>query len=810
MLVTIISLPSLAFAYGEGWRDDLPLYARQQLLLTNEARTDPQAALADCPESICKDKRCYVTAPLTPYYETTVLGRLSALGNMLQGALYEEKGVFISNSNYTQHSSHCKLVDNIAKIFPADCHDTSCACVEHKIADKDTKETDAAVRFKLFNIDAGENMSASTLNHSKLKPDPGYFLFSLLLNEEGGFTDTCKYHYGDGAKNGHRTAILSSLDVYEANQYYILTTMNAWYGAYYKPNDDKGAAIIVHNFGKSQNGTDYRINDLTAGSHYTKNGTLWFKTHYHSEVDVSKVMLSIGDQCIELKKTVGKSKTAVFGTDKFKADDLKPCTPYFYESVDTDGNRSRYPTRGSLLYIPTELSKTVYCDAKTWQPDSPKSCISGLKCKVDEHEYNGKCEKDSIAHCGAHDYNCEEQIPYWADGECKLGLCVASKCSSKAHILGELCEKNTVAHCGSHGYSCAKNNENWAYNTGSACADGGVCIPVYCKSGYHPEDNQCVPNTEGLKCKVNQYEYKGKCMDSSVEHCGSNSYSCSKYVEGWKDGTCPYKFVCKATACQDGYELEGSECVLKLNCNSAQHIYNNTCEPNNLSNCGAHGYVCKDNVDDWKNGSCQAGECIISECIDGKELKNGKCVNKTTKCKENQHQYQNSCENDSIENCGEHGKSCIDTIHGWNDGSCTNGLCTLKSCISGMHINNNKCVENTIQCDNNQHEYEDACENDSIENCGEHGNKCTDIKGWKDGSCSDGVCNATECTDDMKIIDGKCSTIETSDDDDVLFHPEGSDGCSGHPVSHNHFLPWLIMLGLFSLFLKRRDRINHT
>ncbi len=37
ILLAIVCIPSLAFAYGEGWTDTIPLDARQLHLLVNEA-----------------------------------------------------------------------------------------------------------------------------------------------------------------------------------------------------------------------------------------------------------------------------------------------------------------------------------------------------------------------------------------------------------------------------------------------------------------------------------------------------------------------------------------------------------------------------------------------------------------------------------------------------------------------------------------------------------------------------------------------------------------------------------------------------
>lgn len=73
---------------------------------------------------------------------------------------------------------------------------------------------------------------------------------------------------------------------------------------------------------------------------------------------------------------------------------------------------------------------------------------------------------------------------------------------------------------------------------------------------------------------------------------------------------------------------------------------------------------------------------------------------------------------------------------------------SYQSCISGM------CVK--VQCGDNQHDFGDDCEDDSVRHCGSHDNNCENIAGWLSGSCNDGKCFAEKCSDEFIPVDGAC------------------------------------------------------
>lgn len=61
-------------------------------------------------------------------------------------------------------------------------------------------------------------------------------------------------------------------------------------------------------------------------------------------------------------------------------------------------------------------------------------------------------------------------------------------------------------------------------------------------------------------------------------------------------------------------------------CSEGQHdTVGYGCEPNNVENCGMHGYDCSVAVPGWKDGLCIAkydvnGVCSAKECEDGYKL----------------------------------------------------------------------------------------------------------------------------------------------------------------------------------------------
>ena len=431
------------------------------------------------------------------------------------------------------------------------------------------------------------------------------------------------------------------------------------------------------------------------------------------------------------------------------------------------------------------------------------------ECPVNQHMYQGSCEPDSVDHCGKHDYQCANEIDGWQDGECSQGQCSAAACIGNYHLYNHTCEQDSKEHCGEHNQDCrssmpgfldgqcinhqciateclqnyhlyqntcepddethcGKHTTNCSeliqgYATGK-CVEK-ECYVNSCTDGYHLDsaNNQCIADTNDCcgtscsRCTSPRVCSKGSCETQceapltkcnnechnyaiDINHCGGCNNPCTTYnVSGSTDVTCTDS-TCKAISCQSGYHVyegtcetddlencgeHGNTCAtghssmmncksgvcVVLTCNEGYHIYENTCEADSNANCGAHGTKC--NVANATN-TCSGGKCAFT-------------------CNPNYHTYDNGCEANDIENCGAHNKAC----------SVANGTMT---CESG------KCV--VKQCDSNYHIYGDICEADTTTNCGAHGKECN-VANAATNTCSEGKCTF-KCKDGYGKLDDAC------------------------------------------------------
>ncbi len=471
----------------------------------------------------------------------------------------------------------------------------------------------------------------------------------------------------------------------------------------------------------------------------------------------------------------------------------------------------------------------------------------GLECEAGKHAYGEVCEDDSLDNCGSHDNKCAE-LEGWKAGDCTDGKCVASECAEnfelkegKCEAAGSECEAGKHAHeggceddsdenCGSHGNKCA-DLEGWKDGN---CTEG-KCVASECEDGYKLNNDLCVKEG-GVTCNKGEHVYGNGCEADTVDNCGKHGNSCLAN-SGWYDAECSGG-TCKLKQCKQGLCIQGDACVEGINnnscgtdgnacvacntnqtcskgtcidkgapqCKADQHVWNGKCEDDSLDNCGKHGYQCESAVEGWNSGNCvkgvckatkcKSGYCISSgACIAGLENKsacgivgnqecavcgqteicsNGVCVGEIT-CAANQHQYGNVCEDDTVENCGSHGNDCS-KAEGWLNGSCTNKKCIpgkcktgycinqLKKCVAGMDdvnacgiigkqclicapneiCDNGQCIDNG-PCAANQHKNGSICEDDTVENCGSHGNDCSKAEGWLNGSCTNKKCVPSMC-----------------------------------------------------------------
>ena len=208
------------------------------------------------------------------------------------------------------------------------------------------------------------------------------------------------------------------------------------------------------------------------------------------------------------------------------------------------------------------------------------------------------------------------------------------------------------------------------------------------------EDNTSDSNDPCQSCTETQICQNGKCVDKSEQP---------------KD---PCQFCTIDQICQNG------KCVDKP-CSTQGYVRcDGTCIDPMTSNafCGA-------------NESCEGFE----NCGDSKSCTQGRC-----ECEANEHAYNDGCEADSIENCGEHGLNCETTIDGWADGKCINGACHVTACQPDLHLNNN------------------ACEPDDTDHCGYFGSCSEIVDGWASGDCIQGKCTVKSCVEGMHVYGNEC------------------------------------------------------
>ena len=172
--------------------------------------------------------------------------------------------------------------------------------------------------------------------------------------------------------------------------------------------------------------------------------------------------------------------------------------------------------------------------------------------------------------------------------------------------------------------------------------------------------------------------------------------------------------------------------------------------------------VCGKFADAFEHGYCppESPNCINDQ--EGSFTCNG------FTCEIGFHEYHGECEQDSSQNCGQHGYAC-EKLHGWLSGRCESGEVGIARCVAtackdkdGYRLDEKEktCVSK-IDCPVDSHVYVTEtetmeCEVDSLLNCGHHGNACASTEGWGNGACTKGVCIPSECQIGYHLDEGSC------------------------------------------------------
>ncbi len=282
------------------------------------------------------------------------------------------------------------------------------------------------------------------------------------------------------------------------------------------------------------------------------------------------------------------------------------------------------------------------------------------------------------------------------------------------HVYHNVCEMNSQEHCGDHD---------------TTCLDTQIC-----------ESGRC-------KCKAGFALCSDVCTDikNDPNHCGGCNHEC--HTEHARKTECN-EGTCHVIECEDSY-----------------HIYDNGCEPDDVTHCGFHDTDCLHTIQGWKTGDCVHGQCSITECQIGFHLSEGKCVEDTntccgakclecnddkvcsdgvckSKCDSPLIYCDNSCVNylSSNSHCGACDSPCNAlSIQNAKDANCSGGQCIVAECLEGYH------------------KYQNNCELDDVNHCGAHGKSCPElVDGWAAGECLEKECVIWKCKAGFHLYDNRC------------------------------------------------------
>ncbi|MBR4985928.1 MAG: hypothetical protein IKY83_09330 [Proteobacteria bacterium] len=428
--------------------------------------------------------------------------------------------------------------------------------------------------------------------------------------------------------------------------------------------------------------------------------------------------------------------------------------------------------------------RTCYCsggEAMNCGKENKDPCGSGeVVCpdNIHYHIYDGNCEENTVENCGAHGRNCaiEHGMPVCIDCDnadctmascgvlsCEEGYVISENCTSSScgepgehtcveltckeneHIYMGACEPDSVENCGAHDRTCTVEH-------GTPNCVNKTCGVESCDEGYAPNFGHC--DEKDAVCDFDAHPYQGACEPDDAENCGEHGAKCEGITNGFP--------ICSRKDCY-------------VECNAGYHKYEDgntiVCEADSLEHCGSHDYNCENVLSNIEigtgNSKCESGACIALRCQAGYHVdKRGRCEKDATECQQDYHFYNNGCEPDDDENCGEHGKLCRDD-HGFN--VCWERACMSTSCESGYHVPLYKdegfisepiryCVKD---CESGSHWDidENKCVKDDFENCGEYRKNCKEL-GMTDGECKAGKCVATSCGTRYILKDGKCEMCQ--------------------------------------------------
>ncbi len=453
---------------------------------------------------------------------------------------------------------------------------------------------------------------------------------------------------------------------------------------------------------------------------------------------------------------------------------------------DTNSKCSKYKTLFKYNNCPETINSCEFSfEMGYYCANVKKECIDDVDCE-------GTVDNADEVIC--HNDHCK--VVSCVDGFRVNGKSCVASCSEDSYYDNETfgCKENNIENCGRAGYSCAENVEHWAEGR----CEKGICKVSKCGDGYKVDGNGC---TSDCKLGMHYDTVKNDCVSDDLNHCGSMTYNCEN-VSGWKKGNCEGG-NCVATACTSGYLLKNNQC--ESGCKQGEHLTaEGVCEEDSVQNCGRHDMNCAILNPGWMDGTCSNGICVATSCSTsgGYHLNGTVCVADTHECCGSECMTCGKTEvcsggvcSDGCSSpqtaCGEgESASCanLDVDMG-NCGECGNS-CTSESVTGSTSVvcSGGSCIANACSISENYHLNGPTCEEDSVQNCGRHGNDCSLVViGWGDGKCEKNECIATGCSTGYHLKDGKCE----ANSNDCCGYTEGetcrvcagNEMCSGNTCS---------------------------
>ncbi len=368
-------------------KDGFPSWQERVILvLTNRARSDPGAQSAETCGGGC------ATYPATkPLYHNHKL----ALAARFHATSLKKAGAGL------QHESVCRLVSNLADIYPNKCDgDPSCACEGGSASCSCSGGkpycscqggacTSTWGRIGRFGVQGtGENAAAGSSDPVKT--------FSQWVKSGGHWSNLNKSshgqlgagHYGDGPKGCWR---------------------DFW--------------VQVFSYGQA-------TPRLPGGAHYPKQGSpgagITFWANYHDQAGAPRAAtVNIGGTCFPMKLERGAAQS---GTYRYQHQlQGQGCHRYYFSFRTATGQRVTYPSSGSYgVGIGSSAACADYSAGARPKPGkgcggcvSASECSDGNPCTADTCSA-GKCKSTPIKGCCLKDSQCD-------DGD----KCTTDRCDTK-------------------------------------------------------------------------------------------------------------------------------------------------------------------------------------------------------------------------------------------------------------------------------------------------------------------------------------------------------------------------------------------